>query len=382
MNKRSIAKILENEILRGQRVINTMEDIMSNLKSLNEMDDMEGMEDGGMMVDVEVGAVLGVNTDFTLETLAGDEIDVAEGCFMVMNPGETEGLFLVDIYDENSEVIETELVVAQDEIDELVSEGYMDIIPEEEITYEGTHIDEAFVKFSHGKMKKFKIKAKKGFKRVGTKYVKISAASLAKMRKNAIKAGRKAHTGKAKLMAKKTMRIRKARVQDSVNLAIGYEVKEGFDIVEGSGENKRKIALESGDCLSFVKDKDIKLEISRDGKSFVSGMIVDETFLNTCINDNLIKESGEEITKLPDEEETEEKETEEKETEEKETEEESNVEESVLTFRNEKGYIFNKNGKNVVLGNRIRARSYLISEGFNVSAGALDSAFAGKKVKL
>ena len=337
-------------------------------------DENGGTEDGE--IEVEVGAVLAANQDFDLETLADDTVSVGEGSFLVCNPGDTEGLFVIDVYDADSNPITTGLVIAQDDIDTLVETGYLEIIPAEDITYESIKIedkdviDEAFIKFIHGKMKKFKLAPKKGFKRVGTKYVKISAQAMAQMRKNAVKASRKANLGSAKITRMKTMRIRKQKVHDSVAKA-GYKVVEGFDVIEGDKDNKKTIALESGDVLKFTGSK---LDISRDGKNLVSGIIVGESFLNECLDGELVAE----VEEVEAEVKAEEVEGEGVKAEEVEEE----VAESVLTFTNESGYVFTKAGKATKLGNRVRTRSYLIGEGYSINSVILDNAFNGKKVTL
>jgi hypothetical protein len=361
----------------------------------------------GDMVEVEVGAVLTVVEGFDLETIDGETVYVDAGSFVAVNAGDAVGLLSLDIYDGDSNLIESGVAIVEDEIDSLVESGYLELIPEEDIEYVEESVDEAFLQIRGGKIKRFKLKAKKGFKRVGGKYVKIAAATIAKMKRNAIKAGRRAQTGLAKMMRKKSMRVRKARIGDSVQAPKGYAVKEGFDVIIGKGG--QKILLENGDALTITNNA---MNVIREGKSIAGNVVVDETFVKSCLTEGLIMESadeaeeeialekepveGEEVpakeeakeevpaTEEPAIEEpaTEEPATEEPATEEPATEEGEAVAESVLSFRNSKGYVMTKEGKEYILGNRVRARSFLVSEGIEVTSSMLDGAFAGKKVTL
>jgi hypothetical protein len=370
------------------------------------------------MAEVEVGAVLGVTEDFEFEKDDGSTIVVPTGSFMVLNAGESDEEFSVDIYDESSSLIEGGVVLTASDLDDLVSSGYAEEIPQDSMTLEsvaeevaGIPVNEVFVKFSHGKIKKFQLKPKKGYKRVGTSYVKLSASALSKMRKNAAKMGKKKQTSASKMMRRKTMKIRKAKVHAGVDMSAGYMVKEGFDL-----ENGNKVhPLETNDIIKFQlnENKEITLTVSRKDIEIFKDIPVEERFINECLSEMLIENVGEEVK--PDEvldpkpdateevldpkpdttEEVKPDATEEvkpdatEEVKPDATEEvkpdaieETKVVESVLKYNSQKGYVLVKDGNVQTLGNRVRARALLINEGFTVTSVILDSAFNGKDVIL
>ena len=60
----------------------------------------------------------------------------------------------------------------------------------------------------------------------------------------------------------------------------------------------------------------------------------------------------------------------------------STVDESTLTFKSGRGYVLIREGKEIPMGNRVRARAFLTSNGYNIKSDMLDMAAEGKMVTI
>lgn len=212
------------------------------------------------------------------------------------------------------------------------------------------------VKLSKNQLKAKRLRAsgklKKGYKlSADGKIVKMTAAE------------KKARKALGKKLSKKGKAQRKRSLAKAQKIAAGVQsgsVKEGFDITSGGF----KLALEEGDELRLENNL---ISVIREGKVFISGIEVHEGFLQNCIDEGVIvlKESTEEPVSEGES-----------------SEDEDIKEAALLTFRSNSGYVLVREGKELPMGNRIRARATLISEGFQVSSDLLDKAASGEVVTL
>ena len=122
------------------------------------------------------------------------------------------------------------------------------------------------------------------------------------------------------------------------------KVVEGFDITSG----EMVFATEEGDIISYENES---ISVVREGATLVKGMSVADDFIDRCISEGVLEEVVAESA-------------------------------SILSFQSGKGYVLTKEGAEIAMGNRIRARAYLTNEGFEVTAEMLDNAADGKLVTL
>lgn len=214
------------------------------------------------------------------------------------------------------------------------------------------------VKLSKNQLKAKRLRAsgklKKGYKlSADGKIVKMTAAE-----KKARKALGKKLSRKGKAQRKKSL----AKAQKIAAGAQSGSVKEGFDITS----NGFKISLEEGDELKLENNL---ISVIREGKVFISGIEVHEGFLQNCIDEGVLtlndgSSLDEGVSSEPDNDTGELNEA------------------ALLTFRSNSGYVLVREGKELPMGNRIRARATLVSEGYQVSSEILDKAANGELVTL
>ena len=149
------------------------------------------------------------------------------------------------------------------------------------------------------------------------------------------------------------------------------------------------------------------MSVTRDGVEVFSNLTVSESFISRCISEGVVEdcedcEDEEEIqegkkrkTVKEDDESEEEKEDIKEDSDEDDSDEDDDddseddsdeddeeVSESLLTFRAGKGYCLVSEGRELQMGNRIRARAMLLNQGFEVSSADLDKASSGQVVVL
>lgn len=312
-------------------------------------------------------------------TLGGKE--VAEGDYVELEDSD-EGT-VATIYDTDGELKEENIKVTEKDktaflanAEEVEDDGE-DYFEDEDDLEEGAGCGEddeeveegvSKVKVSHGKKVKLTKnqlrakrlrasgKLKKGYKlSADGKIVKMTAAE------------KKARKALGKKLAKKGKAQRKKSQVKAQQIASGStsgSVKEGFDITAANG---LKIAVEEGDELRVENNM---LSVVREGAVIVSGIEVHEGFIQNCIAEEvLVLNEGTVQDPVA-------------EGEGNKTEEEPVAEAALLTFKANQGYVLVREGKELPMGNRIRARATLISEGFQVSSEMLDKASTGELVTL
>lgn len=309
--------------------------------------------------------IISEDADFGFIALEDTSIDghevLADEFIEIDEVDEDENTAVITIYDVDGYEKEEDVEVSYDALS-----AFMDSADVFEI--EDDDADEA-AGMSKGEYRKIqKMKAKKKTAKGNKKRKKNTAAQ-----KKAIKAMLKAaHKGGAQKKALKTRKLRakKGFYEDKSDGTASGTVKEGFDI----STNGMKVSVEEGDILSMNEDGTIS--IVREGKTVVEGLEVSENFFDRCISEGVLEGKDCESCKEEDEHE---KEVEEK----KVKEEEEKVEESsILTYKSGKGYVLVKEGSEIPMGNRMRARAFLVSEGYNVKAEDLDNAADGKLVTI
>lgn len=374
--------------------------VSSIVKSVNEaLKDADKKDAGNTDVfeEVEEGSFYFATADTTLGDYEVNQDEIVElvtnGEPCVVNIYDSEG----ELREEDVEVPAEAFVAFVDSADEVVIEDVEDLFDEED---EEEEVEEgAKISFKGGK--KRKINAKKAklllkskekgekWKVQGDKLVRRTTAEIKASKKNI----KKAKKGKAK--AKKN-RKKAMKANESV-------VVEGFDI----SANGTIFHVEDGDVLSY---EDGFLSVTRDGVEVFSNLTVSESFISRCISEGVVEdcedcEDEEEIqegkkrkTVKEDDESEEEKEDIKEDSDEDDSDEDDDdsedsdddsdeddddeVSESLLTFRAGKGYCLVSEGRELQMGNRIRARAMLLNQGFEVSSADLDKASNGQVVVL
>lgn len=398
---RKLSNLIADELeMQGIEVGSALfESTVSNIvKSVNEaLKDADKKDAGNTDVfeEVEEGSFYFATADTTLGDYEVNQDEIVE---LVTN-GEP---CIVNIYDADGELREEEVEVSAedfvafvDSADEVVVEDVEELFDDEEEDVE----EGAKISFKGGK--KRKINAKKAklllkskekgekWKVQGDKLVRRTTAEIKASKKNI----KKAKKGKAK--AKKN-RKKAMKANESV-------VVEGFDI----SANGTIFHVEDGDVLSY---EDGFLTVTRDGVEVFSNLNVSESFISRCVAEGVVDDCED----CDDEEEIQEakkrktvKEDEDSEEDEEEIQEDSDededdddsdddddddddeeedkdeeVSESMLTFKSGKGYCLVSEGRELQMGNRIRARAMLLNQGFEVSSEDLDKASSGQLVIL
>lgn len=215
----------------------------------------------------------------------------------------------------------------------------------------------------------------------GGQVVKIKRPNIKKKmsakQKAALKKARmKAHTGFAQKKRAKSMKLRARKIGESVmlNVGVGCLVSESFDIVL---ENKQTISIEKDYMLDVydVTESVVAMDIyNEEGELVQEGVEVDAEFVGNIYKENLVESLEDYGVQLNDvfEEET------------QETQETQEVKEgkSILSYNTNDGFVAVVEGKSFKLGNRVRARAFLVSEGVEVVSGLLDSVIDGKDFKI
>lgn len=395
---RKLSNLIADELeMQGIEVGSTLFEstVSSIVKSVNEaLKDADKKDAGNTDVfeEVEEGSFYFATEDTTLGDYEVNQDEIVE---LVTN-GEP---CIVNIYDADGELREEEVEVSADDFvafvdsaDEVVVEDVEELFDDEEDVEEG-----AKVSFKGGK--KRKINAKKAklllkskekgekWKVQGDKLVRRTAAEIKASKKNI----KKAKKGKAK--AKKN-RKKAMKANESV-------VVEGFDI----SANGTIFHVEDGDVLSY---EDGFLTVTRDGVEVFSNLTVSESFISRCVAEGVVddcedcddeeeiqeakkrktvkededsEEDEEEIQEDSDEDEDEEDSDDDDDDDEEEDKDEE-VSESMLTFKSGKGYCLVSEGRELQMGNRIRARAMLLNQGFEVSSEDLDKASSGQLIIL
>ena len=380
--------------------------VSSIVKSVNEaLKDADKKDAGNTDVfeEVEEGSFYFATADTTLGDYEVNQDEIVElvtnGEPCVVNIYDSEG----ELREEGVEVSAEAFVAFVDSADEVVIEDVEDLFDEDEEEVE----EGAKISFKGGK--KRKINAKKAklllkskekgekWKVQGDKLVRRTTAEIKASKKNI----KKAKKGKAK--AKKN-RKKAMKANESV-------VVEGFDI----SANGTIFHVEDGDVLSY---EDGFLSVTRDGVEVFSNLTVSESFISRCISEGVVEdcedcedeeeiqegkkrkavkeddeseEEKEDIKEDSDEEDSDEEDSDEEDSDEDDddsedsdddSDEDDEVSESLLTFRAGKGYCLVSEGRELQMGNRIRARAMLLNQGFEVSSADLDKASNGQVVVL
>lgn len=368
--------------------------VSSIVKSVNEaLKDADKKDAGNTDVfeEVEEGSFYFATADTTLGDYEVNQDEIVE---LVTN-GEP---CIVNIYDADGELREEEVEVSAedfvafvDSADEVVVEDVEELFDDEEEDVE----EGAKISFKGGK--KRKINAKKAklllkskekgekWKVQGDKLVRRTTAEIKASKKNI----KKAKKGKAK--AKKN-RKKAMKANESV-------VVEGFDI----SANGTIFHVEDGDVLSY---EDGFLTVTRDGVEVFSNLTVSESFISRCVAEGVVEdcddeeeiqeakkrktvkededsdEDEEEIQEDSDEDDDDDDDDSDDDDDDEEEDKDEEVSESMLTFKSGKGYCLVSEGRELQMGNRIRARAMLLNQGFEVSSEDLDKASSGQLVIL
>lgn len=391
---RKLSNLIADELeMQGMKSGSALfESTVSNIvKSVNEaLKDADRKDAGNSDVfeEVEEGSFYFATDD----TVLGDyEVSQDEIVELVTNGDPC----VVNIYDADGELREEEVEVPADAFVSFVDDADEVVVEDAEELFvddDDEEVEEgAKISFKGGK--KRKISAKKAklllkskqkgekWKVQGDKLVRRTTAEIKASKKNI----KKAKKGKAK--AKKN-RKKAMKANESV-------VIEGFDI----SANGTIFHVEDGDILTY---EDGFLTVTRDGVEVFSNLTVSESFISRCISEGVVDDCED----CDDEEEVQEakkrkavKEDDESEEDEEEIQEDSDeddedsdeddeddeddeVSESMLTWKSGKGYCLVSEGRELQMGNRIRARAMLLNEGFEVKSSDLDKAASGKVVVL
>lgn len=313
--------------------------------------------------ELEVEEIFMATSDIQL----GD-MTVAAGEYIEINEiDHDEETFTVTVYDAEGEVKAEDLAVPYSYIEGLEANSQaVDFDETNEEVVEAVHIKGGKkVKVSAAVEKlRAKLKAKKGN---GVNKFTIKNGKIVKKSAEQLKADKKRSKVFAKQMkkyAKKRSKSLKkaAKLNDGANTG-SHKVVEGFDITSG----EMVFAVEAGDVINYDNGT---VSIVREGATIVKGLAVDEAFIEKCVSEGVVESvvAEEPAVETPATETP--------------VEEEVHEAASVLSFQGGKGYVLTKEGSEVALGNRIRARAYLTNEGFNVTAEMLDSAADGELVTL
>lgn len=331
--------------------------------------------------------------------------DIAEGEYVELE--DTEDGKKATIYDEDGNIKESDVPVDDDEAEAFTSDaeeledGEDDDVDEgadcencdeeddedvEESTEEDTDeedVEEAKVHIKGGKkvkMTKSELRKKKaiaagkkreGMKWDGKRFVKMTAQE----KKRAKLWAKKMHKGTAAAHAKKSQKKAHKIAAGSTS----GTVTEAFDIHSDS----MTFTAEAGDVITMENGM---ISVVREGKTMIQGITVSEGFFDRCYEANVLEAVTEEVDESNEVNEGEAKADEcggaPKEGAEEEKKEEKTDEASILTFKADKGYVLVREGSELPMGNRVRARATLVSEGFNITSAQLDAASKGEMVTL
>jgi hypothetical protein len=275
-----------------------------------------------------------------------------------------------------------------------------------EVEEDDTPVDEVSFKWVKAIRNGVVTKVKK--KLTNGRFRKFTPAMKAALRK----ARAKAQSGIAKLKRAKSFKIRRRKLGEAyVNCGVSCLVSEAFDIVL---EDKSVIPVQTGYMFSLydVAEGTVGIDIfDADGELVKEEVQVDPDFVTSCFSENVLEslqdygesldeafveafeadESVEDVladTKVEDD--TDEgkksgsktKKVEAKKADGKAPEVPPVAEGVRLGYKNENGYYVVKEGKTFNLGSRVRARAYLVGEGFTVDGKVYEEVKEGKEVTL
>ena len=263
-----------------------------------------------------------------------------------------------------------------EEDDEEVEESTEEDTDEEDVEEAKVHIKGGKkVKMTKSELRKKKAiaagKKREGMKWDGKRFVKMTAQE----KKRAKLWAKKMHKGSAAAHAKKSHK----KAQKIAAGSTSGTVTESFDI----HSDAVTFTAEAGDTI--VMNEGV-ITVIREGKEVLKGLSVSEGFFDRCFEANVLEAvDGEKTTEVDEEaKECGEAGSEDSKPEDGkgEAKEEKTDEAAILTFKADKGYVLVKEGKELPMGNRVRARATLVSEGYNISSAQLDSASKGEMVTL
>lgn len=347
MNREELVKVISKAVCEA---------VMETAKLADEKD--AGSEE------IEEEVVAGDSFVATEDTTLGD-VEVLKDYFVVVDSVDEDGV-VIDIFDEDGEEVEREVSVSFEDFHDFAEKAEYIFVDDDD---DDEDIDEAMYhgkKISNAEYKKIKKFKSRG--RTATGHKKLRGRALAAARRNIKKAQRKAHTASAKHRAAVTRKKNRA-----VNASA--KVTESFDIKAGN----MTFSVEEGDILRSVGNT---LTVERNGSNIAEGLEISHDFLGRCIIEG-VAEDCKDTEEVDEKKKVKEPEDKKGCTEKCGTSKEGKVEEgSVLTFRAGKGYVLIKEGSEIPMGNRVRARSMLRKCGVEIGSKQLDEASQGKMVVL
>lgn len=390
----------------NQRRINSMiaEELLSTLESRGI--EMSGREFNSTVSDItsqvmeSVDVATGITEELNVDTVyyvqsacSVSDVDLEEDDFIEITELDFENdLVIVNVYDTEGEIQEEDIEVSFDELSKLEELG--SIVAVDDSVMDATDVEDDDLVYEAGKIsfkggKKHKISAallklKEKAKVKGDKFM-VKNGKIVKKTAAQIKAFKKAgkrlkkFAGKGKAL-KNAMKARKANAG-----AQSGTVREGFDVLAKG----MTIALEAGDRISIEEGM---LTVKRNDSVVVSGVSVDENFFDKCIEGEVLEacKKKAKCAESDDDYEDDYDDYDEEDMDDYDDEDESCKrkgkqkadEASILSFKAGSGYVLLREGKEIPMGNRVRARSFLRNEGYVVSSDMMDNASKGKLVTL
>lgn len=351
-------------------IVNMISEAVDSDNSVTEGVLEEGVEVADVYMATE-DTVLGDVTVKAGEFVQIDEIDMDDETISVI------------VYDEEGEVKAEDVEADYDDVEKFAETAeIVDLDDEEDVEEAGFGKQRTMALKKKGfNAKDIKLKAKLAAKKApgkvnkftikNGKIVKKSAEQLANDKK------------KSKTFGKKMKRFAKKRAKSFKKNFKKFGAKEGFDITSGD----MKFAVEEGDILMFEEGT---LSVARGGAEVISGIKVSECFIDRCVSEDVVEEveTSEGCKKKGKACETDEGCKTECDTDEPDETDEGCKkkgkadEAALLTFDSSKGFVMVKEGSEVPMGNRVRARAFLRNQGYNVTSDMLDTASEGKVVTL
>lgn len=309
------------------------------------------------------------DTEFD-EEVVFEIMDLSEDIFSESGLEEfLDAVLYVFLEDDSEEDTEDETDLEEDTDLEDDSEEDIEEDTEEEF-YDDEDVEESLgqrvVRVRKGQ--KQRVRIKKGFKRGKDGKLKRMSMKEKKARKRAGKRiGRKRQTGSARIKQARSLRIRKARrIGEAVDLnVVSYMSKKDFAFTVNESE-EFTILKGYSVLVEDVDSRSVSLQVlDKDSKLVYEGVVVESEFVNQCLESDFLESvqiNGEGIDEQilrgnsVD------------------TVVEDSVEKPTLTYNEESGFLFVSEGARYVLGNKIRTRSFLLSEGIIVSNDILERA--------
>lgn len=290
---------------------------------------------------------------------------VAEGEYVELE--DTDDGKIATIYDEDGNIKESDISVDDDDVKAF--EGSAEELNEDDVEEGscpdcGKELDEGgncpdcgeLDEATKAEIKKARKMRDKGRTATGNK--KLKGAALAKFLRSHKKMFKNRHKGNADKRASKT---RKKNAQKGLyDGKVSGTVTESFDI----HSDGMTFTAEAGDTIVMESGS---VSVFRNGSAVLSGLTVSEGFFGRCTQANVVEMVVDGDSSVNES-----------------TSPSIHTEESaaILTFKASTGYSLVKEGRELPLGNRIRARATLVSEGYNITSNMLDSASRGEMVTL